>query len=306
MSGLEATDSPVRDRLDWNSFWFAPRSAMALAVIRFGCGLLVLFYLLSMGTQAVSWLHPAQSIVPTETVSQLLERSWAQISLFDYLPSATGVQLLHVLAMASALAMAVGLGTRITTTLTWLFFLSYLHRIPFANSLVEPVLAMLLAYLVIEPGGRAWSLDRWWRIRRGHEAPDEASWTATVATRLMQLHLSALVLMIGTNRLAGEPWWSGMGVWWLIALPESRLVNLTGLANLPQFYLVNLWTHLVVALELSAVVLLWLPRSRLATVAALTLVWGSLALLTGQIAWWFAMTLALLAFLPPQRLGART
>ncbi len=304
MTGAQPSGGTCQSRpVGWNQFWFAPSDSTSLAVIRIGCGILVLGYLLSYGSDAPRWLANTASVVPTSTVRELMARSWAEFSIFDYCSSPAAVWTVHGAALLAALAMTLGVATRVSTAVTWLLLLSYLHRVPFANGLAEPVLAMLLAYLVIEPGARSLSLDRWWVLKRGGRPGDAMGWTATVATRLIQLHLCALVLMTVTNRLAGEPWWSGTAVWWLIARTETRLIDLTGLGSLPQYYLVNLWTHAVVAIELVGVVLLWSPRFRSRTQMALGAIWFSLALLTGQLLWLGTMLLGLVAFVPPTALS---
>ena len=121
---------------------------------------------------------------------------------------------------------------------------------------------------------------------------------ATISTRLIQLHFAGLCIMMGLNMLAAETWWSGEGVWWLIVRSESRLVDLTGLAQ--SFLIVNLWTHVVVAYLLLFGVLAWIRLARPLLLVAGIPVWISLALVTGLVAWCVAMVIASLAFVDPE------
>ena len=79
---------------------------------------------------------------------------------------------------------------------------------------------------------------------------------------MIQVHLAAIVLLMAATKLAGEVWWNGMAIWWLMTRTEVRLVDLTGLHETPGFYLTNLWTHAVVAIELSFPALVWFRSTR--------------------------------------------
>ncbi len=103
--------------------------------------------------------------------------------------------------------------------------------------------------------------------------------------------------MIGLNMLAGDVWWSGEAVWWLIARSESRLVDLTGLSH--SFLLVNIWTHGVVAYQLAFGTLVWNRLARPLLLGLGVLVWFSLALVTGLVAWCVMMLAASLVFVDP-------
>ncbi len=305
MTSSAASESAACPSITWADFWFAPRPSYRLATIRVVTGSLLVAYFLAYATQLGAWLPGSGGVASSGTVDRLLTRGWWEFSIFDYCRTLTAVRIVHGVALMAAVAMTLGIFTRWSTILAWLLFLSYFHRMPFANGLAEPFFAMLLPYLAINPGRWSVSVDRWWQERKGGEIPGETCWSATFATRLIQLHLTGLILMTVTNRLAGEPWWSGMSVWWLIAKTETRLIDLTGLAGEPRFYLVNLWTHLIVAVELSAVALLWIPRTRSWTILGLCGVWASLLLLTGDVLWVGLSCAAVSAFGPAERRRGR-
>ena len=120
---------------------------------------------------------------------------------------------------------------------------------------------------------------------------------ATIATRLIQVHLAMLIAMMGFSKLLGENWWSGTGMWLLMARQESRLVDFTWLANYPK--LIDFWTHAVVLFELSFPVLVWIPLARPLMLAAGVAIWTSLALVTGETTFALMMVIASLAFVSP-------
>ena len=99
---------------------------------------------------------------------------------------------------------------------------------------------MLLLYLCLAPCGRRFSIDAL-LARRAHRRPRFRRRLPTtcrrprpIATRLIQVHLVLLIAMMGFSKLAGEAWWNGTGMWWLIARPESRLVDFTWLYKSPK------------------------------------------------------------------------
>ena len=47
----------------------------------------------------------------------------------------------------------------------------------------------------------------------------------------MSLICLTMALAKVAGPLGGDTWWMGEAVWWLLAKPESRLVDLTGLLN---------------------------------------------------------------------------
>src|SRR6185369_10852111 len=101
---------------------------------------------------------------------------------------------LHALGFLVLLAMTVGLFTRLSSVLSLVVVLSYVHRAPMISGPLEPVLTMLILYLCLGPAGRFYSLDRWFGLVKPVAAAGaptgEAFWTANLAIRLIQVHLA--------------------------------------------------------------------------------------------------------------------
>jgi hypothetical protein len=162
---------------------------------------------------------------------------------------------------------------------------------------------MVMCYLCLAPCGRRFSLDRLLARRTalaspaGKAADQDLSTSSTIATRLIQIHLALLVAMMGFSKLLGETWWSGGGVWWLIARPESRLIDLTAIYATPK--LIDLWTHGIVLFELGFPVLIWVPLARPLLLAIAAVVWASLALVTGDTTFALMLWIASMVFISP-------
>ncbi|HTU25902.1 MAG TPA: hypothetical protein VMF30_10925 [Pirellulales bacterium] len=287
----------------WNRFWFTPSDAYPLGLIRLLTGLLATYFHLTLLPDverffaAGGWLSP-------EAVERLAVRG-GTASLLDFVSSPSELLAAHLAGLAVLVVFTLGLWSRITSFLALAVILSDVHRGPMLTSQFEPVLTMVLCYLCLGPSGASWSLDRLLAVRRATTpvaqaalANAKASWTATIAIRLIQVHLAMLVATMGAAKLYGGTWWVGSAVWWLATRPESRLVDLTFLGE----YAINFWTHVIVAVELAFPVLVWVPLLRPLMLVLAGVVWISLALLTGQVTFAAMMLVASISFCSPELL----
>ena len=86
----------------------------------------------------------------------------------------------------------------------------YIHRGPMVTSEIEPVLVMIQFYLCLGPCGARLSVDRLLALRAAQNKPasekdsgEQKFFSATLATRLIQVHLCLIVAMMGLAKLAG-------------------------------------------------------------------------------------------------------
>jgi hypothetical protein len=196
-----------------------------------------------------------------------------------------------------------GLFTPITSVASLAVMLSTVHRAPMLTSLVEPVVTMVMFYYCLGPGGPIA-----WIVGKLYNRPVErvSSW-ATVALRLVQVHLCLLYATMGLSKLMSDAWWNGTGVWWLMARPESRLIDLTGMATWNiggtpvGIYLINLWTHAIVVFELAFPLLVWNRLVRPLLLGWSLVHWAGIAILLGQPLLALTMIGANAAFLDAER-----
>jgi hypothetical protein len=321
----------------WNRFWFTPSDPVVVCALRAATGAVALYLLLTFSPDLRAFFA-AGGLLPADAVG-----AWARehaspgfwtvdrFSYLSYVSDPTTLTVLHVIGLAVLLAFTLGLFTRATSIASLVVVLSYMHRAPMLVSYVEPVVAMMLFYLCLAPCGACLSIDALWQNRRGgmpgtgvpgaergqplsgssdvFPAPPQpqaaASPWATVATRLMQIHVAGLYLMIALSQLAGGsagPWWDGAAVWMLAARPEMPLVDMTWLAGHP--FLIDVLTRFIVCVELAFPLLVWHRPLRPFVLALAALMWGLVALLTGLAAFGLMMTIASLAFVPPRWLRA--
>jgi hypothetical protein len=288
----------------WTRFWFTPSDPATLGAIRLLTGIVVVYLHATLSLDLIRLFGPsgllgASEIAPLEAGS---------FSYLNYLSTPGELWSVHLIGLTVLIAFMAGWLTRVTSVLALVVFLSDIHRAPMITGRTESIAAMLMCYLCLAPCGRYFSIDRYLARRASAATPtppvakDDLSTSATIATRLIQVHLALLVAMMGFSKLLGETWWSGGGVWWLIARPESRLVDLTWLYAYPKA--IDLWSHVVVLFELGFAVLIWVPLARPLLLAIGMLVWCSLALITGDTTFALVLMIASLAFVSPAMVEA--
>jgi len=299
-------DIPTRFGRAWTAFWFTPSDPIVLSLLRVLVGTVALWWYLSFLPDLQHWFGPQG--VFTLNMAQSLRGDRPAISLLDFVNSSSQLWLVYGLGVVALVMMLCGAVTRISTIAALIFVLSFIHRAPMLTRYVEGILPMLMFYLCLGPSGACFSVDACIRQRRQSvatiAAPNTLSSAATVAIRVMQVHLTLVYAAMAIAQLQGDKWWQGTAVWWLMARPESRLVDLTGLSStgIAFEYLVNLATYAIVLYEISFAVLIWNPVARPILLLAGVFIWGGLALIGGSVSFCVLMFAATLAFLRPETL----
>lgn len=296
----------------WDRFWFAPRRSHTLAGIRICTGAMLLYTHLVLAVDLESFLG-ANAWISPDMARQLHDGSFGiNDGAWSYLWYATSPTILWIhqlLAIAVTLCMTIGLATRVVVPIAWLMQLMFMHRLTGALFGLDQVTTMLVTYLVIAPSGSVWSVDSWLRRRRAASAgaptklwsfllpPDSPSSAATVATRLIQIHLCVIYLFGGLWKARGEMWWDGTAMWFAAANPEYRSLDLTWLASYPILF--GTLTHLTVFWETFYPALVWPRLTRPLVLAMAVAVHGGIALFLGMITFGTMMIVANAAFIEP-------
>jgi hypothetical protein len=298
----------------WTRFWFTPSDAIVLSLVRVLTGLVALWWYLSLLPDLQLWFGP-NGIFSLDLALAARSQSDGHFafSLLDYVNSASQLWVVYALGIAAIGMMVIGLFSRIATIASLVFVLSFIHRAPVLTRPVDGILPLLVFYLCLGPSGANFSMDACFRRRRqrreagGVNTIDSCvvySSGATVAIRLLQVHITLIYAAMLIAQLQGAAWWQGTAVWWLMARPDSRLVDLTGLSRmgLAFEYLVNFLTHAIVLYELCFVFLIWNTLARPLLLVVGVAVWVGLALISGWVSFDVLMLVATLAFLSPEAL----
>jgi hypothetical protein len=135
-----------------------------------------------------------------------------------------------------------GLFTRVTSVLTWLAAVGYIHRTQQILFGMDTMMNILLIYLMVGNSGAALSLDRLIRryrvaraslARGGRVDPATQAYlekpppsvTAGLALRMIQVHFCFIYMASGMSKLKGMSWWNTNAFWDTLVNPEFCLVQ---------------------------------------------------------------------------------
>jgi hypothetical protein len=279
----------------WNAFWFTPSDPLPLAVIRIAAGMLFTW-------ASIVWLADADAFfgatgwLPPEEVWRMNDQPW-QWSWYFAAASPGGVKTLALVALVAAILLTVGLFTRLAAIVSLAALVSAANRAPLNVFGFDDVLGMLLIGLAVGPAGATLSIDSLLGRGWGRAAPSVA---ATIALRLIQVHLCVIYFFSGCAKLLGASWWEGTALWGAAANGQYRTIDLTWLAAHPLA--VNLITLATLFWEVSYPALVWPRLTRRLVLAMAVLVHLGIGLSMGMMEFGLAMIAANLAFVPAQTL----
>lgn len=284
----------------WNRFWFTPGDIATLAVLRI-CAGAMLFYTHLVWTKELDAFFGPAGYIPTEAAQTFYGDSFPYA--FSYLWSLTSPTALwsaHLAGLVVSAMFTVGLFTRVTGVLNFLVAVSYANRAVGALFGLDQINVMLATYLMLAPCGDAYSVDRLLAARRAGRLLPAAAPTvsATIATRLIQLHMCIIYFFAGLGKLQGESWWYGDALWGAAANLEYQTVDLTWLAYYPT--LTAALTQGTAYWELFFCVLVWPRITRPLTMFVALPLHLSIGICMGLMTFGLIMPVGVMSFVDPR------
>ena len=282
----------------WNRFWFTPRDPATVCVLRILVGLMLVYTHL-VWTLELPTFFSQDGVFPREFQNQLAGgTSWAW-SHFHWFDSPLWMWGTHFISILVLIAFTIGLWTRVTGILAFLMVISYANRASGALFGLDQINGFLALYLAVAPCGMMYSVDDWLKRRR-NATPSEmvTSTQATVATRLMQLHLCVVYLFAGLGKLQGITWWEGTAIWGAFASYEYQTIDMTWMVHLP--WLVNIVTLVSVFWEVSYAFLIWPRLTRPVFLLGAVLLHLGIGMCMGMMTFGLIMIVANMSFISPE------
>lgn len=240
------------------SWWTETVRAERLAALRIGLAAVLLLDILGCYLPYLSvFLGPGSLGAPDVLVERGAARyySW---SLFRWVDSASLTHVLFAVWAISAFCLLIGFFSRTSAVIAWALSLSVFHVNPFLVNSGDNARNTLLFYLMLCPCGAAWSIDAWWKRRRGFV--NGPVFVHPWPIRLLFVQLAVLYFMTGVFKLLSPDWREGTAMHYHLAnLAWTRLPY----EQLPAAHLVSLafdWITLV--WELGFPFLVFLPITR--------------------------------------------
>lgn len=206
--------------------------------------------------------------------------------------SAAVVTALFAIHAAAAVALVLGVRTRLAAATTWLLLLCLHHRNPFVLNAGDALLRLLLLWSMFLPLGARFGLDAPRKAPAAVLVRSPA--TLALAVQVVSVYAFTLVLKSGAA-------WLPNGTALHFALSNDALATDLGHALTAWPSLLHVMTYAVLAIEAVAPLLLIAPgaRHRLAGAAALVGLHVGIALFMRVGLFPFVSIVAVLPFLPP-------
>ncbi|MBS0211005.1 MAG: HTTM domain-containing protein [Planctomycetes bacterium] len=242
----------------WNRFWFGPSDPATLGMIRILAGAMLLYTHLVWTINLTDFFGP-NAWISQSVAARQFDGTYAW-SYFWLIESPTALWIAHGLALGVFACLMLGLFSRGASIAAFVCAVSYVNRTPGALFGLDQINCMLAMYLMLGPTGDAYSLDRWLAARRaGVPSLPRAnpSSGATLAVRLIQIHMCVIYFFAGLSKMQGESWWIGDALWGAVANLEYQSLDMTWLCNWPLTLAVM--TQTTVYWELFFAAIIW-PR----------------------------------------------
>ena len=294
----------------WNRFWFTPRNARTLGILRIVVGLMAFYTIATFAPDLERWFG-AGGMLPLSMIRSLYEN---QPSLLDLVPF--GMLWPFYWASLAAIALfTLGIGGRYAAVAATAATLSFFSRAPLLTGEYEPILAFLMVYLCVGRANDEFSVPVILR-RRGSAGASPAlppasarlsspqaslqlpaSPANTISLRLLQIHLAMVHLMMACAMLAApeSAWWNGEGIYLAAMRPGMSLIDPTLLTDHPR--IVAAWSHAITLYLLAFPVLVWIRLVRPLVLVLGVAIWLSIAAASGWVMFSLAMLVGLVAFI---------
>ncbi len=287
----------------WNRFWFVPRDAATLSLMRILTGAMILYTHFVWSLELEAFLGP-DGVFDATYRRGFYGGSPFAWSHFAWSDSAAWLWGTHGVALIIMAAFMLGLWTRATAILSALLVISYAHRAPGALFGLDQINCFLTLYLAIGPCGDRYSVDAWRRDRGAGRARSAVHWSpaqtvmANFSTRLIQVHLCVVYLFAGLGKLQGPAWWDGTAIWGALASYDYQTLDLTFLAAFPWF--VNAVTLMALAWECSYAFMIWPRLTRPLWILMAVAVHLGIGICMGMLTFGIIMVIANIAFVEPE------
>lgn len=270
----------------WRTFWFRPEPLFVLGMVRFGFGLVVVAWGLSLFPDLDTFF----------TSGGVLARPRSdpfEWGVLQHGVDGRAVLFAWIVLLLAAIALTVGWHSRVAAVLVFVLVLSFQYRNPLVFNAGDVLLRVEAFVIALAPSGAALSLDERRRTGSFWSAQTRAPWPL----RLLQIQLTVVYLATFVARMTGEKWPAGTAVSYALRLEDMVIVALPR-AVLESPALMNAGTWAVLVGEVLLGICVWKPRFR-PIVVALGVALHLTIMVTIAVGFFSpAMMLLYLAFLP--------
>ena len=202
----------------WDRFLFKPVSPVPIAAYRVLLGTLVLANALLLLPE-LDALFGERGVLPM--ADALRYTRTPRLNVLAWLPNErVWLYAFFGTFVVAAACLTVGLLTRLSALLVFVGLASLHHRNMVILNSADTVMRLGVFCQIFSAAGRALSVDRWLRVRRGVEPPGPPAPAAPWAQRLIQIQLAVAYLATVRWKLSGFTWVDGTAVYYATRLTE--------------------------------------------------------------------------------------
>lgn len=231
----------------FDRWWFGYGSPTSLGVFRVLMGTIIFLNLLSLTLDWEAWFGE-RGFMPAwlgQTWLGTKQELWGvdvtRLNLIGGVTDARVAAAFFAATAVAALATALGLFTRFSAFVLAIGLVSLHHRDSAILHGGDTVMRIAAIYLAVSPCGRACSLDRLLRLRRGENEEPEA--ISLWPKRLVQFNWALIYFTTVWAKWFGPKWLHGVATWYPARLAEfSRFPVPKFLNDVPVVYLTTYGT----------------------------------------------------------------
>jgi hypothetical protein len=194
----------------WEAYWFRKVPPHQYALIRIALGVIGLAIMAGLSDIDTFWrldglVNPTDSRVQ-QTATQLFGHDHAPVVAFGA-------------SVATYLLLSLGVGSHVTVPLAFVVAITQLswNRLPLSGA--YQVLLSLLFCLAFADCGGIWSVDSWWRRKRGR--PNEAH-VSIWPLRLLRFQVCLIYFITGWWKLQNVHWRDGSALQYVLSNTQFR------------------------------------------------------------------------------------
>lgn len=277
----------------WDRFFFTPADPIVLGFIRIVVGSILFYVHLSCSTvvmdfigpeawvdeQVYSELHdlskhpkfklrseppPSQGEIDEHAMNVRLIKHYG-FSIWFLINDPFWIRVTYFAGLVCVGLFTLGFMTRITSILSWVFHISYMHRAMMIWFGMDAMISFMLLYLCVGPCGSVLSVDRLLaKWRKGDRLPPvQPMWSANLALRLIQIHMCIVYFIAGVAKLQGTSWWNGTATWLTMNSPmfneglDLSWMTDTRMGEWFWYYICFFSTYMTLAFEITFPFLIW-------------------------------------------------
>lgn len=279
----------------WNHFWFKGPELLPLGVFRaILCTTLGVLYLSRSGV--VKELFTDEGMVPRNVAMRLLPEFYTPPVQW-FFATDSNVEFWHGAMVAALFLLALGIGNRVTSLLTWILVAGF-HQRNFSIIYGADIIgAIFLFYMSFTQSCAQFSLLNYFRKQKTVIGDH---WSG-VFWRLLQIQLCVIYTYTGFEKLKGQSWWDGTALWMVFGNPQMMTFDLSFLRFWPAA--VMLITYATVLFEIYFVVMVANKKTRPWILAMGLMFHGGIGIFMNLPSFAFVMLSAYVLFLSHQQIA---